>query len=106
MGMTCASGYAKLYLGWEREIFSSPLLGLFFQVSWWLFWQGTQDEFHAFLLILNQNNWNLTFTHVFGGKSIVFLDMELSILEDGSVHSTLHCKALLETPSFMLTLTI
>lgn len=57
-------------------------------------------------MALSNNNWNLTFTLVFGEKQIVclfvFLDTRLFINTDGTIGSTLHCKQTAGNTCYML----
>ena len=102
MGTKCVPSYANLYLGgWERSLFSRDDLAPFLDkvVSWYryiddvlLFWTGTESELRDFVTAISDNEFNLRFTMDHSSTEIHFLDLTVSIDEQGMIFSSLYRK--------------
>ena len=50
-------------------------------------WNGTDEELEGFLAHCSKNPFGISFTHVIDEKSLVFLDLELQVDEEGVIYS-------------------
>ncbi|KAM9324806.1 ovostatin-like [Gastrophryne carolinensis] len=102
MGARCAPSVANLFLGWwEREVlfhednsrFHRHVLGWHRYIDDVLVvWQGSVAEFDDFLNDLNTNDFNILLTAQPPAKQVTFLDLTLTINEDGSIGTGLFRK--------------
>lgn len=103
-GTRCAPSYVNLYLcgGWEKDLFAIDdvpnLLGLI--TSWHryiddvlLFWSGTRDELKLFMVTISNNEYNIKFTMTCNLRRVRFVDLEISVNEDGTLGSSLFRKS-------------
>ncbi|XP_040196440.1 uncharacterized protein LOC120929221 [Rana temporaria] len=102
MGTSCAPSYATLYLGgWERAIFSDDSAAIYLRhILLWrryiddvlVVWTGGADLLAKFMEYLSINNYNLKFTIQSDTKSIPFLDLKISVNDDGTLSTNLYRK--------------
>lgn len=102
MGTTCAPTFANLFLGWWGKylVFSEDLVSFTSHVTFWgryiddilILWDGDRSLFLDFVAALNDNNIGMHFTSEIHKKSINFLDLTITIQDDGSVHTKVFCK--------------
>ncbi|CAJ0966643.1 unnamed protein product [Ranitomeya imitator] len=102
MGSPCAPTYANLLLGWWEDtvVFGDGDAVWGPHIQFWgryiddilVLWTGDIPTFHSFMESLNDNQLGLRFTYEVGGREISFLDVKLSIEENGSIKTTLFRK--------------
>lgn len=102
MGTTCAPSYANLFLGWwERDLFRRDDLSIYMcHIIQWhryiddiiFFWTGTDDMLQNFIRIINQNDINLHFTSTYSTEKIIFLDLSIEQIKDGTIKTKLYRK--------------
>ncbi|CAJ0947719.1 unnamed protein product [Ranitomeya imitator] len=102
MGSPCAPTYANLLLGWWEDtvVFGDgdAVWGPHIQFCGryiddiLVLWTGDIPTFHSFMESLNENQLGLRFTYEVGGREISFLDVKLSIEDNGSIRTTLFRK--------------
>lgn len=57
-----------------------------------MLWDADVSLLEEFLLALNSIYFNLKLTASFDQKSVMFLDVTISVQEDGKIATTLYCK--------------
>ncbi|CAH2293015.1 Hypothetical predicted protein, partial [Pelobates cultripes] len=102
MGTACAPSYANLYLGWWEENILPAITKDQYDTciySWHryiddilVFWLGSVDKFQKLVRDLNNNTIGLQLTHVIDSEHLVFLDLNITVLEDGKVETELFRK--------------
>ncbi len=100
MGTRVAPTYACLFMGWleERALASwkgtKPHLWKRYIDDIFFIWQGSQSELQTFINHLNKVHPNIKFTSTYDKdtKTIPFLDMQVTIDEEGIIQTDLYTK--------------
>ena len=89
--------------GWEQNLLRLDDVHSFFEhIPLWrrfiddvLFvWTGPQEDLMLFLNSLKQNDYNLKFTYEISQRSLTFLDVQISIDDEGTIETSLFRKSL------------
>ena len=100
MGTRVAPTYACLFMGWlEEKILKTwkgtkPYLWRRYIDDIFFIWRGSQSELQTFIEHLNKAHPNIKFTSTYNQdtKTIPFLDMQITIDEDGIIQTDLYTK--------------
>ena len=98
MGTKCAPPYANLFMGDFEMKHIYPLIHHFSQSyiryidDIFMIWTGTEDQFQAFVRILNQSHPSIKFDYKIAQRQIEFLDTVVFIDDDNIVKTKVYTK--------------
>lgn len=100
MGARFAPSYANLFMGYWEEGYiwaNNPYRANLIVYARYIddiliIWDGTAKELAGFLKHCGNNPFGISFTHVVDDRKLVFLDLELSGEDDGTISSKTHFK--------------
>lgn len=87
MGGKCSPSLANIYMSsWEQDYIFSDVNPCASHIRWYgryiddllLMWEGSRDDAEKFVDFINENPFNLRFTHVFDVSVTNFLDLTLT----------------------------
>lgn len=85
--------YAKMEIDEEHLDLLSNILRWFRYIdNIFMLWTGSNEALHHFMLMLDTNNYNLKFTMESNENRIAYLDVTLSIEDDGTISTSLYRK--------------